>query len=274
MILPLSFLFYVRISLFGPQAKMLSLAVWLTTLVLETLILLQALKGEFLSKYILFYAYLGSVFLQSIFLLIIYLVRPSYYAPLYWSAEFVSVVMGCGVVWEIYRGALGRFPGAARMARNVLLLILLMVISNVLVNTWSSTVWQPAGTVVELERDMRAIQAMVLIGLVIIIAFYRIPLGRNLWGMMLGYGLFIGTNVITLALRALLGDSFQTAWRYLQPLSYLAVLCVWYMTLWSYKAAPAPKAQLQVEQDYQFVSAATKRGLLQARAYLRRAMRP
>lgn len=253
---------------------MLSLAVWLITLVLETLILLQALKGKFLSEYILFYAYLSVVFLQSFSLLIIYLAKPNYYAPLYWSAEFVSVVMGCGVVWEIYRGALGRFPGAARMARNVVILILLMVISNVLVNTWSRAVWQPAGTVVELERDLRAVQAMLLISLVIVIAFYRIPLGRNLWGMMLGYGLFIGTNVITLALRALLGDSFQTAWRYLQPLSYLAVLCLWSITLWSYKASPVPKAQLQIEQDYQFVSAATKKGLLQARAYLRRVMRP
>jgi hypothetical protein len=253
---------------------MLSLAVWLTTLVLETLLLFQAFKGEFLWKYTLFYLYLGSVFLQSFSLLIIYLAKPNYYAPLYWSAEFVSVVLGCGIVWEIYRGALGRFPGAARMARNVVLFILLMVFAKVLVNTWNGTVWRPAGMVVGLERDLRAVQAVMLIGLVIIIAFYRIPLGQNLWGMMLGYGLFIGTNVIILALRVLLGNSFQTAWHYLQPLSYLAVLCIWCITLWSYKAAPVPKTELQIEQDYQFLAGATKRGLLQARAYLTRAMRP
>lgn len=253
---------------------MLSLAVWLTTLVFETLILLRALKGELLSRYALFYVYLGIVFLQSFSLLIIYLAIPKYYASLYWSAEFVSVVLGCGVVWEIYRGALGRFPGAARMARNVLLFILLMVISKVLVDAWNSAGWRPAGTVVELERNLRAVQAIVLIGLVLVIAFYRIPLGQNLWGMMLGYGLFIGTNVITLALRALLGDAFQTAWQYLQPLSYLAVLCVWAITLWSYKTAPVPKIELQIGQDYQFLYGTTKRNLRQARAYLRRAMRP
>lgn len=256
------------------QANMLSLAVWFTTLVLETLILLRALKGELLSRYALFYVYLGIVFLQSFSLLIIYLAMPRYYASLYWSAEFVSVVLGCGVVWEIYRGALGRFPGAARMARNVLSFMLLMVISKVLVDTWSSTVWRPAGTVVELERDLRAVQAMVLIGLVFVIAFYRIPLGQNLWGMILGYGLLIGTNVITLALRALLGDTFQTAWRYLQPLSYLAVLCIWFTTLWSYKTAPVPKPELQIEQDYQLLYKTTNKSLRQARAYLRRAMRP
>jgi len=253
---------------------MLSLAVWLTTLVLETLVLFRALRGEILSKYVLFYVYLAAVFLQSFCLLIIYLARSSYYASLYWSAEFVSVVLGCGVVWEIYRGALGRFPGAARMARNMLFFILLIVISKILANIWNSTDWRPAGTLVEMERDLRAVQATVLIGLLLVIAFYRIPLGQNLWGMMLGYGLFVGTNVITLALRALLGDSFQAAWHYLQPLSYLAVLCIWSMALWSYKAAPVPKTQLQIEQDYQFLSATTKRGLLQVRAYLRRVLRP
>lgn len=253
---------------------MLSLAVWLTTLIIEALLLLQALRGAFLRKYTFFYVYLGCVFFQSLFLLVVYLAKPKYYSPFYWYAEFLSVVLGSGVVWEIYRRALGRFPGAARMARNVLVFILLMVFSKVLVDTWNGTDWWPTGAVVELERNLRAVQATLLIGLVFVIAFYRIPLGRNSWGMMLGYGLFIGTSVIILALRVLLGDSFQTAWHYLQPLSYLLVLCIWCITLWSYNAAPVPKTEPKIEQDYQLLAGATRKGLLQARAYLGRAMRP
>lgn len=253
---------------------MLSLAVWVTTLILEALLLLRALAGAYLSKYKLFYVYLGTVFFQSFFLLVVYLAKPKYYSPLYWYAEFLSVVLGCGIVWEIYRRALGRFPGAARMARNVLLFILLLVFAKVLVNTWNATVWWPAGAVVELERNLRAVQATLLIGLVFVIAFYRIPLGLNLWGMMLGYGLFIGTSVIILAFRVLLGDSFQTAWHYLQPLSYLLVLCIWCIALWSYKAAPVPDTEPKIEQDYQLLARTTRKGLLQARAYLGRAMRP
>lgn len=252
----------------------MSLAVWLTTLVLETLLLLQAFRRDFFRKYTLFYAYLSCVFLVSFFLLVIYLAEPNYYAPLYWSGEFVGVVLGCGVVWEIYRQALGRFPGAARMARNVLVLILLVIVSKVLANTWNGAVRWPAGIVVEVERNLRAVQAMALIGLVVVIAFYRVPLGQNLWGMMLGYGVFIGTSVIILALRVLLGDSFQTAWHYLQPLSYLAVLCIWCATLWSYKTAAVTKTEPKIEQDYQLIAGRTRKGLLQARAYLGRALRP
>jgi hypothetical protein len=253
---------------------MLSQAIWWTTLVLEIVLLLRGLRGELHRKYRLFYVYMSCVFLQSFFLLIIYFVRPTYYKPFYWYAEFVSVVLGCGVVWGIYRRALCRFPGAARMARNVLFFVLIVVFSRVLANTWDGTVWWPSGTVIALERDFRAVQAVLLIGLLVVIAFYRIPLGRNLWGMMLGYGLFIGTNVIILALRVLVGDSFQTAWKYLQPLSYLAVLCAWCVTLWSYRAVPVPETEPRIEQDYQLLTLTTRKGLLHARAYLGKVIRP
>ncbi|HVH72046.1 MAG TPA: hypothetical protein VNB49_13160 [Candidatus Dormibacteraeota bacterium] len=202
----------------------------------------------------------------------IYLAKPKYYARFYWYVEFVGVMLGCGVVWEIYRRALAHFPGAAQMARNVLLFILLMVLSKALVDTWNGAAWW-ATTAVELERNLRAVQAAVLIGFLMIAAFYRIPLGQNLWGMLLGYGLLISSSVIILAFRILLGASFQTAWRYLQPLSYLTVLYIWCTTLWSYKIAPLPKAEPKIEQDYQLLAAATRKGLLQARAYLARTMR-
>ena len=83
--------------------------------------------------------------------------------------------------------ALSRFPGAAKMARSVLLFLFAMVLSKVLVDSWNGIAWWPNGTVVEFERDLRAVQAMVLVGLALVISFYRIPMGKNLWGMMLCY---------------------------------------------------------------------------------------
>jgi hypothetical protein len=252
---------------------MLSLAIWLAGLLALALLLIRAVIGGFTRRYTLFYVYVTFVLVTSCFLVFIYFAKPSEYRHFYWYTEFPGVALGCGIVWEIYRGSLGRFPGAARMARSVLFFMLAMVLSKVLVDTWNGTVWWPTGTVVELERDLRAAQAIVLVGLVMIISFYRIPLGQNLWGMMLGYGLFIGTNVITLALRALLGDVFNNAWLYLQPLSYNAMLCVWCIALWSYKPVPVPKTEPRIEQDYHILAAATRKRLVQARTYVRKAMR-
>ncbi len=253
---------------------MFSLTVWLMTIALEGLLLFRAARGGFLKKYVPFYVYVSFVFCLSSVRLVIYLAEPTYYQSFYWHTQPLSVFVGCVVVWEIYRRALGRFPGAARMARNLLLLILLIVVAKVLANVPNVSAGWLTGTTAELERNLRAVQAVLLMGLVTVIASYRIPLGRNLWGMLLGYGLFVGTSVINLTLRVLLGDSFQTAWQYLQPLLYLTVLCVWCVMLWSYEAAPLPKTEPKIEHDYQLLAAATKKSLLRARAYLGRAMRP
>jgi len=252
---------------------MLSLAIWLAGTALLLVLLMRALRGGFIWKYPVFYAYLSFVLVKSACLLFTYLVEPNHYRSFYWHVELISAVLGCAVVWEIYRGALGRYPGAARMARNLLLVVIAMVFSKFLVDTWNGAAWWPAGAVLELERNLRAAQAVMLGGLVMVISVYRIPLGQNVWGMMLGYGLFISTNVITLALRVLLGDTFQDAWHYLQPLSYNAMLCIWCITLGSYKPVPIPKTEPSIEQDYQVLVAATSKGLAQARTYVRKAMR-
>ena len=253
---------------------MFAFGVWLAGLALEAVLLFRAARAGFVRKYVTFYLYLSCVFFQSFSLLIIYFVEPRYYKPFYWYAEFLSVVFGYGVILGIYRQALCRYPGAARMARNMLLFILTMVSSKVLFDTWSGTLWWPSGTVVTLERDFRAVQAVLLIGLLVVIAIYRIPLGQNLWGMIFGYGLFISTSVMILALRVLFGRGFQAEWRYLQPLSYLIVLCIWCITLWSYKAVPVPNTESGIERDYQRVAAVTREGLHHARASLGRAIRP
>lgn len=251
---------------------MFTLAVWVAGLVLEGLLLVRAILGDFLRKYPLFYLYLGWVLALSSVRLIIYLAEPAFYRPFYWYTQPLSVLVGCALVWEIYRQALGRYPGAARMARNVLFFFVLLVLSKILVNMWNGSVQWQAGTTAELERNMRTVQGILLIALILVLAHYAIPLGRNLKGMILGYGFFISTSVINLTFRVFLGDSFQKWWQYLQPIFYLAVLGVWCWALWFYQAAPLPATEPKIEGDYQLLATSTRKGLLFIRAYLRRAM--
>ncbi len=266
--------FCVSICLFDGWQKMFSLAIWFLTLAVEGLLLVRAVTGGFLRKYILFYSYLGWVLALSSVRLIIYIAQPAYYRDFYWNTQPFSVLMGCALVWEIYRQALRRYPGAARMACNLLLFLLLMVTSKLLVNAWNGSVRWQAKTTAELERNMRTVQGILLIALILVLAHYAIPLGRNLKGMILGYGLFISTSVIDLTLRLLLGDSFQKSWQYLQPMFYLAALTIWGLTLWSYQSAPLPATEPRIEADYRILATRTRKRIFQVRAYLARAIRP
>ena len=169
---------------------------------------------------------------------------------------------------------LGQYPGAARMARNVLAFMFILAITRVFVKAWNSPNWIPGKTTLEMERDLRIVQLALLIGLVALFASYAIPLGRNLKGIIYGYGLFAATSVAHLTLRDYLGDSFQRAWQYIQPVCYVVVLLMWCATLWSYAPIPQPAAEPRLEGDYQSLLASTKRKVRSARSYVLKAMRP
>jgi hypothetical protein len=253
---------------------MFSTILWVTALVLENALLVRAFKGNFLKHYRVFYLYLGWVLISDLSLIPFYYLRPKAYGYAYWGSEYFSLFLGCGVVWEAYKVALARYPGAARMARNVLGFLFTLAITRVFVKAWNSPSWIPGRTTLETERDLRIVQLGLLVGLVALFASYAIPLGRNLKGMIYGYGLFITASVVHLTLRDYLGDGFQRSWQYIQPICYLLVLLVWCVSLWSYAPIPEPTTEPRLEADYESLRAGTRRRVHSARGYLLKAMRP
>src|SRR5216683_2246375 len=55
--------------------------------------------------------------------------------------EWMGILMGCGVVFEIYRVGLSAYPGTARLARNLLAFVFLLAFAKVLVETWNDPHW-------------------------------------------------------------------------------------------------------------------------------------
>jgi hypothetical protein len=169
---------------------MVSSAIWLAGLILEAALIGRAIQGRFLGRYALFYSYLAVVFLRGATLLPIDRWWPQAYPRAYWYSQFFVFVLGCGVLWEIYRSALSPYPGAARMAQNVLPFLFVIAFSRVFVKAWNGPSWLPGATSLETERDLRVVQTALLAGLVALLIYYSVPLGKNLKGMILGYGFF------------------------------------------------------------------------------------
>jgi hypothetical protein len=253
---------------------MLSLALWLSGLAIEALLLLRAAQGKFLNRYKVFYVYIAWVLVQDSSLIPIYRFWPRAYAMAYWGGDIVAVLAGCALVWEVYRIAFSRYPGASRVARNVLLLVFIFAIGRILVEMWNSPTRTPGQTTLETELDLRSVQAAMLFGLIILFAYYAIPLGRNLRGIIFGYAFFLTTSVANLVLRDRLGDSFQHIWQYSSAVCYLLVLFVWGWTLWSYVPVPEPTVEPRLEADYEALLARTRAGFRSARSRLLKDMRP
>ena len=247
---------------------MLDQAIWWGCIALETLLLARGFRGRLFGRYPVFYAYIFFVCSQSLIRFSFYHSRPQLYPPLYWVTEYLGVLIGCGVVFEIYRVGLDAYPGTARMARNLLGLVFLLTFTKVLVETWNDPHWWSMATNLELESVLRTVQAVGLGALVLLFFCYSIPFGRNLRGVLLGYGLFIGESAIWLTFASSGGNRFLDIWFYFHPVSYFVVLGVWATHLWSYAPNPEPKRAVLLEEQYQGIAAETSRRLREGRDYL------
>jgi len=252
---------------------MLSLIIWWSGIALESILLVRGLQAKLWARYPVFYAYILFVWLQSLLRFSIFHSRPQYYSAVYWITEGLGVLVGCAVVFEIYRVGLTAYPGTARMARNLLGFIFVLASTKALVGAWNDPRWWLISTTMDLEQVLRIVQALAVAALIVLFFFYSIPFGRNLRGVLLGYGFFIVESVIWLTLVPLAGAKFHQFWYQLHPASYFAILGVWLAHLWSYFPSPEPKRPVRLEEQYQRVAAATAQRLREVRGYLAKAVR-
>jgi hypothetical protein len=243
---------------------------WISGILLELLLLFRSVRTTLFTKYPVFYSYVLFVLLQSIVRFWVYHWRPQSYLQSYWYTEFFGVIVGSGVLFEIYRAGLAPYPGTARLARNALALVFAAAVGKTLAASLKGHLWWPARTTAELERNLRAVQAFAVLALVILLVAYSIPLGRNLRGIVMGYALFIATSLANLAMLASPGNEFPRLWSYSQQLFYLLVLCIWTVSLWSISSQPGLSANPEVAQPYGVVEQKTRARWKRIRLYFGR----
>jgi hypothetical protein len=242
---------------------MLSLVIWWVGIILEATILLRALRCRSFGKYPYFYTYISSILIVDLTRYLVYRHDPSAFRNWYWFTQFLSVATGYGVILEILRQALARYQGAARFGSRILWASFFAVVAYLTYKSMTVTNWSAAATGAELERDLRTVQALVLAGILILISHYRIEIGKNLKGLIVGYGAFIGLSVVNLAVQAYADPPLRVVSRGLQSYSFFIPLIVWITALWSYQEAPAASPAGKLESDYESFSRWTK-GMLRA----------
>jgi hypothetical protein len=249
---------------------MISHSIWFFSIALEIVLVIRGIQQNLVRRYPVFYSYITFVFLSDILLLVVR--DKGAYLYCYWVTEFLSLVLGCLVFLEFYRVALSAYPGTARMARALLAILFLLAMTKTVVSTLNVPKWWHNATPVQVEGVLRVCQLLAILSLAALLLFYSIPFGKNLRGILLGYGFFICWSVICLAVINVGSGRFISLWSYTYSFSYLISLFVWTTHLWSYQPNPVPDRAIPLEQEYLRVAAATLRRLHDARGYLAKAV--
>jgi hypothetical protein len=245
-------------------------AVWWVGIFLEILLLARALRTKL--PYRVFYLYVFFVLLQSVVRLMVYHYNENLYDYVYWATEFIGVFIGCGIVYEIYRRGLASFPGTARMARRLLTLVFALALAKALADATSDPRWWAEATTMDVERALRTVQAFAIVALVGLFILYSIPFGRNLKGILIGYGMFIGVSVVWFTFMPAESAPYRHAWSVFGPATYDLALSVWVVYLWNSQPQPELASQVRLEEQYQLVASRTRRRLRQARVHLGKVM--
>lgn len=230
--------------------------VWLAGLLLETIILVRAIQCKSFGKYPLFYAYIASVLAGDTVLYFWQWLN----ARFYWQFEFLTMALGCGVIVEISRHVFAQHTSLDRFARWIAVIAFGSIFFVFAIHAFLLPHWKPATNAADLERDVRIAQAIGLLTIVLLTGYYAIELGKNMKGMILGFGVYVGTSIVVLTLQLFRGHRFTPVWAIIQPSSYVAALLIWAVALWSYEPVPASVLR-PTDMDYQGLAGRTKQAL-------------
>jgi len=248
--------------------------IWSTAITLEVVILLRGALTGLLKKYPLFFTYIACVLLAEIIGLLTRAWAPRLYEPLYWPADLATILASYAVMVEIFRWSTRHKPGIRRLTQRALLTVFAITVAYTASNFVNGKFSSASRAVAALGRDLRYVEAAVLLLMLWLLLRYRIPLGRNLRGLLIGYFLWVSINVVNLALWFVPGNEFSNLLRGLLPTTYVLTLGVWCVALWSvYKERTQP-AETKIERDYELLAAKTQGVLARTSTRLVRIMRP
>jgi hypothetical protein len=248
--------------------------IWWSAVTLEVVILLRAALTGLLRKYPLFYSYIGCVLLKEVILLLTNQFAHNLYDKLYWPTELATIVASYAVIIEIFRWSTRHQPGLRRVAQNVLLTVFFLAVGYACSDFAQGGSVTVPGAILELGRDLRYVEGGVLLVMLGFLVHYRVSLGRNLLGLIVGYSFWVGINVVNLSLWFLPGNEFSTFLRAMLPATYLITLGIWCRTLWSAQTEAVQPSGTDIEREYKFLAGETKAVLTRTSSQVARIVKP
>jgi hypothetical protein len=247
--------------------------VWGVCIGLEALLLIRAAQTKLLNRFPTFYSYLCCVLLIDLLAIPLYRTSPGAYLLFYWSAELLKAILGYAVIVEIYHRSLKNYPGVARLVKILLLIVFLAITAKLGVSLFQNSEVTLPHAIGDLERSLRQMQTVLLCCLMALFIYYKVPVDRNLHGLLLGYSLFVGANVIAFTFITHPTTGFAVLMRKIVPIFYTISLIIWTAALWRSSPEPVFQGAQEIERDYENLARETRNLLLRARTHLMRAIR-
>jgi hypothetical protein len=202
---------------------------------LEALLVWRLVKGGAWRHYPFFSLFVGYVVSQHIALFVILHLAPREYPTIYWDSGIAHICLRFLLIWEVFRQA---FPKTSPVQRMLSRQVTLGAVALITVLTGMLWAFQTYGSFhsvyLAMERSFGFVQAMLVLAILTLARYYQQPVGRNIWGIAVAFGMYSSLTTAASAVTDLVHSAFFPYWYWLSPFSFAAMLAMWTWAVWSY----------------------------------------
>jgi hypothetical protein len=206
----------------------LHLAGWVVFLVL----LWRCYQERHWSHYPFFFTYLVSSVLRFIAIDLLQPRNLSFYPWFFWYSDLLVVLLRFCVAWEVLRHTFPTGTVLREMATRVVLAFLaILAVAFYFLGS------EQANFFLDLERKMGLMVIAWLVVVLMLARLYHMPLGKNIWGMAVGMGLYASVSIADFSAFDLKSPLYYLG-IFLSPYWFTVMLLIWTWALWTYEPPP------------------------------------
>jgi hypothetical protein len=204
-------------------------ALWLGGLALQALLVFVLLTKKIWRSFPIFLSYSVFNFVIAGLLFAVHRVTAVYFWT-YWVTEGVGLLLGFGVVYEVFGTLFLPHPALKRLARTVFRWSLagLIILSCIVVYTHPPTHQNGlTRAVLVFEEATRIVEVGLLMFLFLFSSAFGLHWRQHVFGISLGLGIFVAIELIAVTMRLQFGVATNPTFNLLRMVSFNASLLIW-----------------------------------------------
>jgi len=195
-------------------------------------IVVRAVQGGILFRLCLFYSYLIYCLTAGVVIIGVRYLAPGSYASVFWFVFLTTVIAEFAVLVQVGDYVFGPYAAVRQIARFLTVSMGVMFTAFYI----GPSLLEPRPrslAILNLVLRSSVAKAAIVIVLLGVARYFRIPLGKNIAGIMIGFTIYLALNTANFALaetygRSQYGQAFTTVLLLTQTLTLL----VWTIALW------------------------------------------
>ena len=202
---------------------------WLTPIILQAVVAIVMWVRGLHKRLPYFFSYATYIVLSNIALAGMQR-HPRVYFYGYWSQDLLSWALGFAVIYEIYANLLLDYAVLQKLGALLFWIMGIILVSVALwtaVSVPSSDISRFLKPLLTLERSVRIVECGLLVVLFVFASFFGLSWKNYLFGIALGFAIFLSTQLAVVAIRTYTGESLNRLFSWLQPISYNLGVLVW-----------------------------------------------